>query len=113
MLVAVPDVAEVRLAVLNSAGWHANSAFWSCPNSEVAVNPWAAHSQPQPRRWAHWLSIRRKIGINCSEGTQRSGLKDFHVVSVDANREGSFNSIYGDHQFSVSVVSDQDSFKSL
>lgn len=45
------------------------------------------------------------------EGTQWSGLKNFHVISFDANREGSFNSIYGDHQFSVSVVRDQNSFK--
>ena len=37
-------------------------------------------------------------------GTMSSGSKNFHVVSVDANREGLFNSIHGDHQFPVTVV---------
>jgi|SRR5215469_971908 len=37
-------------------------------------------------------------------GTTSSGSKNFHVVSVDANREGLFNSIHRDYQLLIGVL---------
>ena len=115
------DLAEVRgragwnIPELSEAGCRSRRRSSSSPDTPKKGSNYRAKSARHivPNRSLPTVFIDSDRNDFCGTTSGGFGLKNFHVVSLDANREGSFNSIYGDHQFSVSVVSDQDSFKSL